>query len=244
MEKIALVTGSSRGIGRAVARKLAAEGYAVCVNYRVRQDCAEALVAELTDTGCRAMAVQADVSVRQQVNEMVRRVEDAFGPVSLLVNNAGVSEQSMFQDVSDEMWHRYFAVNVDGAFHTIQAVLPHMLHQHAGCIVNISSIWGQRGASCEVTYSCTKAALIGLTRSLAMELAPTHIRVNCVAPGVIRTDMLDALPPEVLPQLAQETPLGRLGTPEDIAHAVAFLAGEQASFITGQVLTCDGGFIL
>jgi 3-oxoacyl-[acyl-carrier protein] reductase len=136
------------------------------------------------------------------------------------------------------------SVNVDGAFHTIQAVLPHMLHHHQGCIVNISSIWGQRGASCEVTYSCTKAALIGLTRSLAMELAPTHIRVNCVAPGVIRTDMLDALPPEVLPQLAQETPLGRLGTPEDIAHAVAFLAGDGASFITGQVLTCDGGFIL
>lgn len=135
-------------------------------------------------------------------------------------------------------------MNVDGAFHTIQAVLPHMLHEHAGCIVNVSSIWGQRGASCEVTYSCTKAALIGLTRSLAAELAPTQIRVNCVAPGVIRTDMLDALPAEVLPQLAQETPLGRLGTPEDIAHAVAFLASEQANFITGQVLTCDGGFIL
>ena len=119
-----------------------------------------------------------------------------------------------------------------------------MLHEHAGCIVNVSSIWGQRGASCEVTYSCTKAALIGLTRSLAAELAPTQIRVNCVAPGVIRTDMLDALPAAVLPQLAQETPLGRLGTPEDIAHAVAFLASEQANFITGQVLTCDGGFIL
>jgi len=160
------------------------------------------------------------------------------------LNNAGVAGQALFQDITPELWHRYFSVNVDGAFHTIQAVLPHMLHQHTGCIVNISSIWGQRGASCEVTYSCTKAALIGLTRSLAMELAPTHIRVNCVAPGVIRTDMLDALPPEVLPQLAQETPLGRLGTPEDIAHAVAFLAGEQASFITGQVLTCDGGFIL
>ena len=190
------------------------------------------------------MMVQADVSQRDQVEAMVRRVEDTFGPVSLLVNNAGVAGQALFQDITPELWHRYFSVNVDGAFHTIQAVLPHMLHQHAGCIVNISSIWGQRGASCEVTYSCTKAALIGLTRSLAMELAPTHIRVNCVAPGVIRTDMLDALPPEVLPQLAQETPLGRLGTPEDIAHAVTFLAGDGASFITGQVLTCDGGFIL
>lgn len=244
MEKIALVTGSSRGIGRAAVRKLAAAGYAVCINYRERQDCADALVEELTAAGQRAMAVQADVSVRQQVNDMVRRVEDAFGPVSLLVNNAGVAGQAQFQDVTDEMWHRYFSTNVDGAYHAIQAVLPAMLHAHEGCILNISSIWGQRGASCEVTYSCTKAALIGLTRSLASELAPTHIRVNCIAPGVIKTDMLDALPPEVLPQLAEETPLRRLGTPEDIAHAAAFLASEKADFITGQVLTVDGGFIL
>ena len=160
MEKIALVTGSSRGIGRAVARRLAAEGYAVCVNYRERQDCAMSLVAEISAAGGRAMAVQADVAHRVQVNEMVRRVEGELGPVSLLVNNAGVAGQALFQDITPELWRRYFSVNVDGAFHTIQAVLPHMLHQHAGCIVNISSIWGQRGASCEVTYSCTKAALI------------------------------------------------------------------------------------
>ncbi len=213
MEKIALVTGSSRGIGRAVARRLAAEGYAVCVNYRERQDCAMSLVAEISAAGGRAMAVQADVAHRVQVNEMVRRVEGELGPVSLLVNNAGVAGQALFQDITDALWRRYFAVNVDGAFHTIQAVLPHMLREHAGCIVNVSSIWGLRGASCEVTYSATKGALIALTRSLASELAPTGIRVNCVAPGVIKTDMLDALPPEVLPQLAQETPLGRLGTP-------------------------------
>ena len=244
MEKIALVTGSSRGIGRAVAARLARSGWTVCINYRVRRDCAERLAEELRAEGYRCMVVQADVSDRAQVNAMVRQVEESFGPVSLLVNNAGVAGQALFQDITDQLWHRYFSVNVDGAFHAIQAVLPHMLHEHAGCIVNISSIWGLRGASCEVTYSATKAALIGLTRSLAAELAPTHIRVNCVAPGVIRTDMLDALPPEVLPQLAQETPMGRLGTPEDIAAAVAFLASEEADFITGQVLTSDGGFIL
>lgn len=244
MEKIALVTGSSRGIGRAIATELAHQGYAVCVNYRVRKDCADELVEKLTAEGCRVMAVQADVADRAQVNEMVKKAEEQFGPVSLLVNNAGVAGQALFQEITDELWHRYFSVNVDGAFHTIQAVLPHMLREHEGCIVNISSMWGLRGASCEVTYSATKAALIGLTRSLAAELAPTHIRVNCVAPGVIKTDMLSALPDGVLPQLAEETPLRRLGVPEDIAYAVAYLADEKAGFVTGQVLTVDGGFIL
>ena len=244
MEKIALVTGSSRGIGRAVAAELARQGWAVCINYRVRENCARSLLEQLTAEGCRAMMVRADVSQRDQVEAMVRRVEDTFGPVSLLVNNAGVAGQALFQDITDELWHRYFSVNVDGAFHTIQAVLPHMLHQHAGCIVNISSIWGQRGASCEVAYSCTKAGIIALTRSLAMELAPSGIRVNCVAPGVINTDMVQVLGQETVEELIRETPLGRLGTPEDIAYAVAFFASERAGFITGQVLTADGGFIV
>ena len=244
MEKIALVTGSSRGIGRAIARTLALDGYRVCINYRVRQDCAQSLAAELTAAGAHVMTYQADVSCREQVNAMVQAVQDAWGPVSLLVNNAGVAGQMQIQDVSDEMWRHYFGVNIDASFYTVQAVLPAMLHAHEGCIVNISSMWGLRGASCEVTYSTTKAALIGFTRSLASELAPTHIRVNCVAPGVIQTDMLDALPDGVLPQLAQETPLRRIGQPQDIAAAVRYLASDAASFVTGQVLTVDGGFIL
>lgn len=244
MEKIALVTGASRGIGRAVATELAHRGWAVAIGYRVRWDKAEELAAALTAEGCRAMTCRADVSRREEVEEMVRTVADTFGPVSLLVNNAGIAGQCLFQDLTDERWHEFFSVNVDGAFYTSRAVLPAMLHEHEGCIVNISSIWGQRGASCEVAYSATKAAIIGLTRSLAAELAPSHIRVNCVAPGVIRTDMLNELPPELLPELAQQTPMGRLGRPEDIAAAVAFLADPAADFITGQVLTCDGGFIL
>lgn len=244
MEKIALVTGSSRGIGRAIARELAREGWKVCINYRVCRDCAESLLEEISAFGGEAMIYGADVSRREEVNAMVAAVKEKWGAVSLLVNNAGVAGQALFQDVTDELWHRYFSVNVDGAFHAIQAVLPPMLREHAGCIINVSSMWGLRGASCEVTYSCTKAALIAMSRSLALELAPTNIRVNCIAPGVIKTDMLDALPAEVLPQLAEETPLRRLGTPEDIAHLAVFLASDKSSFITGQVITADGGFIV
>lgn len=244
MRKCALVTGSSRGIGRAVAIQLAQEGWPVCINYIQQQAAAEELVHQLRSEGHSAIAIQADVADRQAVNAMVAAAAAQLGPVELLVNNAGVAGQALFQDVTDEMWDRYMGVNLGGARNTIQAVLPHMLSEKRGCIVNVSSMWGLRGASCEVTYSCTKAALIALTRSLALELAPSHIRVNCVAPGVINTDMVQVLGQEVLDELAVQTPLGRLGTPEDIAHAVCFFASEKTSFITGQILTADGGFIV
>ena len=216
----------------------------MCVNYYERKDKADELVALLRSEGRKAVAVQADVSKRGEVNAMVERCERELGPVTLLVNNAGVAGQALFQDVTDELWERYFGVNLCGARNTIQAVLPHMLHEKSGCIINISSIWGQHGASCEVVYSCTKHALIGLTRSLAMELAPSGIRVNCVAPGVIDTDMVRVLGDDTLRELAAQTPLGRLGTPEDIAAAVSYLASDGASFITGQVLAVDGAFML
>lgn len=244
MGKTAFVTGGSRGIGRAVVRRLAAEGYAVGINYLQAREQAEALAAELREQGCGALAVQGDVADREAVTAAVRRVEAALGPVTALVNNAGIAQNDLFQDTPEELWRRMFAVHADGAFHTIQAVLPHMLHEKAGGIVNISSIWGLRGASCEVAYAASKAAVIGLTRSLAMELAPSHIRVNCVAPGVIETDMVKGLGEETIASLADQTPAGRLGTPEDVAKAVAFLLREDADFITGQVLTVDGGFIL
>ena len=242
--KTALVTGSSRGIGRAVARELAHQGWAVGINYLHREDKAQELVEELTATGCQAAAFQADVADGAAVASMVKELGETFSPVELVVNNAGVAGQSLFQDISDEMWNRYLAVNLGGARNTIKAALPHMISEKRGCIVNISSIWGQRGASCEVAYACTKAGIIALTRSLAMELAPSGIRVNCVAPGVINTDMVQVLGQETLDELAKETPLGRLGTPEDIAYAVSFFASERAGFITGQVLTADGGFIV
>ncbi len=244
MRKSALVTGASRGIGRAVAAALAREGWPVCVNYLERRDAAEALASELQAQGFAALAVQADVADREAVERMVRATAEVLGPVELLVNNAGISHQGLFQDVGDALWDRILAVNLTGPRNAIQAVLPHMLAEKRGNIVNISSIWGLRGGSCETAYACTKAAVIGLTRSLALELAPSGIRVNCVAPGCIETDMVRALGEETRAMLVEETPLGRLGTPEDIANAVAFLASEKAAFLTGQVLTADGGFIV
>ncbi len=243
MKKVALITGSSRGIGRAEAIALARDGYAVCVNCVEREDKAQELAAQLRSEGCEAMWYKADVADAAAVKQMVAEVEKTLGAVTLLVNNAGIAKQCLFQDMTEDYWKRIFDVNLNGAFNTIQAVLPHMLHEHSGCIINTSSIWGQHGASCEVAYSATKHAIIGLTRSLAQELAPTNIRVNCVAPGVINTDMVQVLGRETLDALAEDTPVGRLGRPEDIAAVVSFLASDAASFITGQVITSDGGFI-
>lgn len=244
MGKTAFVTGGSRGIGRAIVRKLTAEGFAVGIDYLQSREKAETLTEELRGQGFQVMAVRGDVTDREEITAAIRAVEDAFGPVDALVNNAGIAQNNLFQDTPGALWRRMFAVHADGAFHTIQAVLPHMLHVKAGGIVNISSIWGLRGAACEVAYAASKAAVIGLTRSLAMELAPSGIRVNCVAPGVIETDMVKSLGEDTMTMLAEQTPAGRLGKPEDVAEAVCFLLREEASFITGQVLTVDGGFIV
>ncbi len=243
MKKVALITGSSRGIGRAEAIKLAHDGYAVCINCVEREDKAQEAVEQLVSGGCEAMWYKADVSDSTAVKQMVAAIEEKLGAVTLLVNNAGIAKQCLFQDMSEDYWRHIFDVNLNGAFNTIHAVLPNMLHEHSGCIINTSSIWGQHGASCEVAYSATKHAIIGLTRSLAQELAPTNIRVNCVAPGVIDTDMVQVLGEETLAALAGDTPVGRLGRPEDIAEIVSFLASDAASFITGQVITSDGGFM-
>ncbi|MCI9121469.1 MAG: SDR family oxidoreductase [Oscillibacter sp.] len=242
MSKTALITGASRGIGRAIAAALAREGWSVCVNYLQCREGAESLTASLREQGCAALPFQADVADRAAVERMAKAAAEALGPVELLVNNAGISHQGLFQDTDDGLWDRILAVNLTGARNTIQTVLPHMLEEKRGCIVNISSIWGIRGSSCEVAYAASKAALVGLTRSLALELAPSGIRVNCVAPGCIETDMVRGLGPETRAMLEEETPLGRLGSPEEIAQAVAFLASDRASFLSGHVLTVDGGF--
>lgn len=229
----ALVTGASRGIGESIARALASEGWFVCVNYIKEKEKAEKVASEIG-----GVAYQCDVADDDAVKTMVKEC----GPFDLLVNNAGIAGQIQFQDISKEQWDRMFAVNLGGCFNCSKAVLPHMLHNHSGCIVNISSIWGQHGASCEVTYSATKHAIIGLTRSLAAELALSNIRVNCVAPGVINTDMVKVLGTDTLDMLAEQTPLRRLGEPKDIAEAVLFLVNN--TFTTGQIISVDGGFII
>lgn len=240
MKKVALVTGSSRGIGAACAEALAEAGYAVCINCVERVDKAAELCDALRARGYEAIWRQADVADMDAVRRMVADTQRELGPVTLLVNNAGIAKQELFQDIKPETWKRIFDVNLGGCYNTIQCVLPNMLHEHSGCIINMSSIWGSHGASCEVSYSSTKHAIIGLSRSLAAELAPSGIRVNCIAPGVIDTDMLDALGEETIALLGEEIPLGRLGKAKEIAEAVIYL--ESARYVTGQVLSVNGGF--
>ncbi len=244
MTKTVLITGSSRGIGRATAVTFAQNGYNVAVNYNKSSEVAEKLCYELKQYGVKAKAFQADVAEKSAVNEMVKQIEANFGKVSVLVNNAGIAEQALFSDISEEMWDRMFDVNVKGAYNCTQAVLPHMIHNKYGRIINISSIWGISGASCEVHYSASKSALIGFTKALAKEVGLSGITVNCVAPGVISTEMNGHLSEEIIDELKNETPLNIIGTPEDVAEAIFFLASDKANFITGQVLSVDGGFII
>ncbi len=239
-----LITGASRGIGAACARRFAAAGDRVVVNYHRSEAEALALVQEIETAGGAAMAVLADVGDPEQVRRMVDNVLEKFCQLDILICNAGIARQQLFTDITDEDWRDLFRTNVDGTFYCCRAVLPHFIHRKAGRIVTLSSMWGITGGSCEVAYSATKAAVIGLTRALAKEVGPSGITVNCVAPGVIDTEMNGNLTPADLEALREETPLERIGTPEDVAESVFFLASEGARFMTGQVLSPNGGILI
>ena len=243
MRRIALVTGSSRGIGRAIALQLAQDGYAVAVNGRSPES-VQAVAAEIIARGGDAKGYVCDVTDAEAVARMGDAVERELGTVTALVNNAGIAQQKLLTDVTDTEWRRMMATHVDGAFYTCRRFLPGMIRRQTGSIVNISSMWGQVGGSCEVPYSAAKAALIGFTRALAKEVGPSGIRVNCVAPGVIQTDMMAGFDEVALQELREETPLCRLGTVQDVAQAAAFLLSDAAGVITGQVLAPNGGMII
>lgn len=239
MKKTALITGGSRGIGAACVRRLAAEDFRVAFCYKSREAEALALAAE---TG--AWALPCDVSQKEQVEKLLDTVLEKFCQLDILLCAAGVSHLGLISQIDGDQWRRLFAVNVDGVHHCCRAVLPHMLGRKSGSIVTVSSMWGQVGASCEAAYSAAKGAVIAYTKALAKELGPSNIRVNCVSPGVIDTEMIAHLSPADRAALAEETPLGRIGTAEEAAAAAAFLASDEASFLTGQVVCPNGGFVI
>jgi len=233
--KTALVTGGSGGIGSAVCRILAENNYFVYINYNSSREKAESLAREIY-----GKAVKFDVSDRQSVNSALKSTES----IDLLVNNSGISEINTFDSVNPETSDRILNINLKGTLNCSRAVLPDMIHRKSGVIINISSMWGECGASCEVDYSASKAGIIGFTKALAKETAPSGIRVNCVSPGFILTDMNKNFSDEDLKIIKEDIPLGVFGTPEDIANAVMFLASDKASFITGQVLGVNGGMVI
>lgn len=241
--KVALVTGASRGIGAATALMLANEGFKVAVNYHRNKAAADEVESKIIASGGEAMSVKADVSKPDEVREMFLSIKEALGEVDVLVNNAGISYIGLLQDMSDEDVERQLGVNLMGAINCSKEAIKPMIAKKSGVIINISSMWGEIGASCEVVYSACKAGIIGFTKALAKEVGPSGIRVNCVSPGVINTDMNRELDDDAIDALCQETPLLRIGTPEDVARTVTFLASDDASFVTGQIFSVNGGIV-
>lgn len=240
-----LITGASRGIGAATALAFGRLGWQVGVNYHHSKDRALALCDAIRDAGGTPLPLAGDVSQPDSAQALVEACAASFGRLDALVCNAGIAlPQMLLTDVTDQQWRDLFAADVDGVFYPCRAALPHMVRQKSGAIVTLSSMWGQTGGSCEVAYSAAKGAVIAFTKALAKEVGPSGIRVNCVCPGVIQTEMNGHLSREDLEALRQETPLERLGTPEDVAQAITFLCSPQASFLTGQVLGVNGGMVI
>ena len=244
MNKTVIVTGGARGIGKAITTLLCSEGYNVILNYNSSKAEAEALADDLTKSGYNIDIFKADVSKSNEVDSLLEYTIKKYNKLDALVSNAGIAEQKLVTEITDNDWDKMISTNLSGCFYCNRAAAQLMVKQHCGSIVNISSMWGIVGASMESHYAASKAGVIALTKSLAKELGPSNIRVNCVAPGVIKTDMLNSFTDNDISALSRETPLLRIGEPENVADAVSFLLSNKAEFITGQVLSVDGGFIL
>ena len=241
--RTALVTGGAKGIGAATVRLLCEQGFRVAIHYHTSEEKALALSSFLVSKGYDAFPVKADVTDPAQVREMVETVLSRSNSIDVLVNNAGIDHWQLFDTVTDEQWRRVIDADLTGAFNCCRGVLPVMVRQKYGRIVNVASVWGQVGASCEAVYSAAKAGVIGLTKALAKEAALSGVTVNCVSPGAIATDMMKRFTQEEIAAFCDEVPMGRLGTPEEAASAIAFFASEEASYITGQVLGVNGGMV-
>ncbi len=243
MKKCALITGASGGIGSEIALRLAKDGFNIVACYRSDDEGIIKLEEKLKETDAEYKICKAEVSDYEKIKEVFADAAEIFGGVSVLVNNAGISQVKLFTDITEEEFDRITAVNFKGVFNCCKCAVPFMVNQKEGKIINISSMWGVCGASCETVYSATKAAVIGLTKALAKELAPSNIQVNCVAPGAIETKMNNNLSEEEKAAFASEIPMGRFGTAEEIAGVVSFLAGKDSNYVTAQVITADGGLI-
>lgn len=241
MKKCALITGASGGIGSEIALRLAADGYNIAACYFTDDKSAKVLEEKLSLTGAKYKFYKADAADYNQIKEVFADAAEFFGGVSVLVNNAGISQTKLFTDITEEEFDRITAVNFKSVFNCCKFAVPYMVNQKQGKIINISSMWGVCGASCETVYSATKAAVIGFSKALARELAPSNIQVNCVAPGAINTKMNNNLTKQEKADFAQEIPMGRFGDPEEIASVVSFLASSDSDYVTAQVITADGG---
>lgn len=241
MNKCALITGASGGIGSEIALRLAADGYNIAACYFTDDKSAKVLEEKLSLTGAKYKFYKADAANYNQIKEVFADAAEFFGGVSVLVNNAGISQTKLFTDITEEEFDRITAVNFKSVFNCCKFAVPYMVNQKQGKIINISSMWGVCGASCETVYSATKAAVIGFSKALARELAPSNIQVNCVAPGAINTKMNNNLTKQEKADFAQEIPMGRFGDPEEIASVVSFLASSDSDYVTAQVITADGG---
>ena len=244
VEKAALVTGASRGIGRAIALALAKKGYAVAVNYGGSQAAAEGVKAEIEAAGGRAIVIQGDVSKAEDVDKVFAEIKKEFGRLDVLVNNAGITRDSLMLRLKEENWDAVIDTDLKSGFLTMKAAAPIMMKQKKGAIVNIASVVGIMGNIGQINYSAAKAGVIGMTKTAARELAARGVRVNAVAPGFIATSMTDVIPEKIKEGMIHSIPLGRMGQAEDVANVVCFLASDEASYITGQVLKVDGGMVM